>query len=79
MLVLPQPIELIVSSPEDDSSYSVGGIKKLQMILNQAHYDQNPQLVLHNALVTGRLFSSNTGHHHGDALFEVSSIDDVGV
>ena len=75
MLVLPVPITLIVSSPEDDSSFSITGIKRLQMILNAAQYDQNRHLVLRNANVTGRLFPSHTGHHHGDALIEVMAIE----
>lgn len=72
MLVLPVPLTLITTSPEDDSSYSINDVKRLQMILSQEQYDENRHLVLRDAHVVGRLSPSRTGHHHGDALIEVS-------
>lgn len=75
ILVLPTPLTLIASSPEDDSSYTIAGIKRIQMILNQEHYDQYRHLVLCDAQVTGRLLPSHTGHHHGDALIEVTAFE----
>ncbi len=75
MLVLPHSITLIASSPEDESSFSVEGIRRLQMILTREQYRENRQLVLRDARVTGQLFPSMTGHHHGDALIEVGKIE----
>lgn len=75
MLILPRPITLIASSFEDDSSYSVPGVKRLQMMHTTRQYTKNQHLVLRNAIVSGRLFPSHTGHHHGDALIEVNSIE----
>jgi len=75
MLILPLPITLIASSLKDETSFPIKGIKRLQMILNREQYDQNRHLVLSDARVTGRLFHSHTGHHHGDALIEVSRIE----
>ena len=74
MLVLRRPITLIASSPEDDSSFKVPIIQRLQLVLNRTQYDGNRHLVLRDAQVTGRLFPSMTGHHHGDASIEVSEM-----
>ncbi len=75
MLVLPTPITLIASSPENDTSFPIRDITILQMILNETQYLENRHLVLSDASVSGRLFHSHTGHHHGDALIEVCSIE----
>lgn len=75
ILVLPLPITLIASSPEDESSFAVSGIKRLQMILDREQYDDNRHLVLRNAQVSGSLLPSRTGHHHGDALIKVITIE----
>lgn len=75
MLVLPNPITMIASSPEDNSSFEISNIKTLQMMLNETQYKENVHLVLSDASVSGRLFHSHTGHHHGDALIEVCSIE----
>lgn len=74
MLILPHTITLVASSPEDDSSYAVAGIKRVQLSLSSDQYKQNRHLLLKNAHVRGRLYPSLTGHHHGDALFEVATI-----
>lgn len=77
MLVLPTPITLIALSPETEGSYSITGIKRVQMMLNFEQYEQNRHLVLKNAQIVGRMFPSFTGHHHGDALIEVNAIEQL--
>ncbi len=71
MLVLPDPLTLVASSPEDDTSYEIPNISRLQLMLDKELYEENRHLVLSNAQITGRLWPPITGHHHGDAQIEV--------
>lgn len=74
LLVLPSPIELVASSPEDDSSYVVADITRLQLMLSAEQYNKHRNLVLSDAHVTGLIWPSVTGHHNGDALIEVEEM-----
>ncbi|WP_242512285.1 hypothetical protein [Pseudolysobacter antarcticus] len=74
MLILAHPISLIAIHPEHGGSYRREGIKRLQMLLTKEQYDHNRFLVLRDAHVHGRLFPSISGHHHGDANIEVSTL-----
>ena len=74
ILALKSPITLVASSPENDSSFKIEGIQRLQLVLNEQQYSENRHLVLSDARVHGKLWQLHTGHHHGDALFEVSEI-----
>ncbi len=71
MLVLPKPITLMVSSIEYGNTFEVSDIKKLQLMVSGDFYNNNKDIVLKDVSVKGRLFLSVTGHHHGQALFEV--------
>lgn len=74
MLVLRRAVTLIAISPEDEGAYRVENITRLQLMLNQEQYADKRHLVLRDAEVIGRMWPSHTGHHHGDALIEVSEI-----
>lgn len=77
MLVLPKAFRLNYSSLEDDRTITVPEVRKLQLVLNSEQYGLNKDLVMQEALITGRVHPSITGHHHGDALLEVSVMEAV--
>ncbi len=74
LLILPSPIELVGSSPEDDSTYLLPEITRLQLMLTAEQYHEHRSLLFTQAQVSGLLWPSMTGHHHGDALLEVDSM-----
>lgn len=76
LLVLSSPIDLVASSPEDDSSYIVVDITRLQLMLSAEQYDEYRAFVLSDAHVAGLVWPSMTGHHHGDALIEVEEMSE---
>lgn len=67
LLILPAPIELIGSSPEDDSSYVVADITRLQLMLSAERYEQNRSLLLTEAKISGVLWPS-AGNRALDAV-----------
>lgn len=74
MLVIPHAVSLIAIGPEHGGSYRVDGIRRLQMSLTPEQYANNRHLVLSDARVRGRLFPTESGHHHGDANIVIESI-----
>ncbi len=73
MFVLPEEIALFTSDLEYGGIFKIEGIKKLQLLVNPEFYKENKHIVLTNINIKGKLYCSRTGHHHGDALFEVIS------
>ena len=71
MLVIPEPISLLVNSFETNETIKIENIKKLQLCVSEDFYEENKGLVRTNVLLTGKLFMSITGHHHGDANFDI--------
>lgn len=74
ILVLPEPISLFASGFKHGNTFKIDNIKKLQLVVSPGFYDENRHIVLKNAKIRGKLFHSHTGHHHGDACFEVVEI-----
>ena len=74
MLVLPKPITFYASEFEQESTIKIANVKKLQLVVGAEFYKNNDAIVLTNVKVQGKFFQSVTGHHHGDALFEVTEI-----
>lgn len=74
MLILPEPISLFSESFEDGSTFEIKNINKLQLVISGEFYKENRDIVLSDVIVRGKLFQGHTGHHHGQALFELSSI-----
>lgn len=74
LLILTSPVELVGSSPEDDSSYVVSDITRLQLMVTAEQYKTHRSLLFSEAQVGGVLWPSMTGHHHGDALVEVDTM-----
>lgn len=74
MLILPRPICLFAESPEHGDTFRVDGVKKLQLLVDGSFYAENTDIVLSNVHITGKLFPSITGHHHGQALFQVEKL-----
>lgn len=75
MLILPKPINLFATAMEHGNTIEISDIKKVQLLVNSDFYKDNRNIVLHDVHVKGRLFQSMTGHHHGDALFEVLMVN----
>lgn len=71
MLVLPEPITLFANSFETEETIKIENIKKLQLCVESEFYESNKDLVRTDVQLTGKLFMSITGHHHGDANFDV--------
>lgn len=74
MFILPKSITLFAESFEHGNTYRIDGIKKLQLLVNGEFYDSNKGIVLKTIRIQGKLIQSHTGHHHGQALFEVSKL-----
>lgn len=76
MLILPEAFTLFVASFEDaDVTIAIPDVKMLHLVLNAQQYQLHRNLVMHDAVVTGRVLPRSTGHHHGDALLDVTSIE----
>ncbi|HPE73298.1 MAG TPA: HNH endonuclease [Candidatus Competibacter sp.] len=71
MLVLPEPISLFANSFETEETIKIENIKKLQLCVNPDFYEANRNIVRTDVELTGKLFMSITGHHHGDANFDI--------
>lgn len=74
MLVLPEPICLFTTNPETEGTIKTDNIKKLQLFADPAFYISNRQIVRTDVQLTGKLFKSISGHHHGDANFDIRDI-----
>ncbi len=72
MLVLPEPITLLTNSFETEETIRIENIKKLQLCVAPGFYEDNSSIVRTNVELVGKLFMSITGHHHGDANFDIS-------
>lgn len=71
MLVLPEPICLFANSFETKETIRIENIKKLQLCVDSEFYGANRGVVQTDVELTGKLFMSITGHHHGDANFDI--------
>lgn len=71
MLVIPEPISLFVNSFETEETIKIENIKKLQLCVNAEFYEENREIIRTDVTLTGKLFMSITGHHHGDANFDI--------
>ena len=49
----------------------IENIKKLQLCVDPEFYNSNREIIRTDVELTGKLFMSITGHHHGDANFDV--------
>ena len=71
MLVLPEPISLYANCNETGGTIKIQNVKKLQLCVDQSFYCENREIVRTDVMLKGKLFASITGHHHGDANFEI--------
>ena len=71
MFILKQPISLLACAPEHGNTYRIESITKLQLLVEPEFYAENQSIVLTDANVFGKLYPSISGHHHGQALYEV--------
>lgn len=71
MLILAEPISFFVNSFETEETLKIENIKKLQLCVDSDFYDANRDIVRTDVELTGKLFMSITGHHHGDANFDI--------
>ncbi|WP_080708374.1 MULTISPECIES: HNH endonuclease [Aeromonas] len=71
MLVLPEPIIFYTNCFETEQTIKIENVKKLQLCVSSDFYKVNRNIVRTDVQLTGVLFSSHTGHHHGDANFKV--------
>lgn len=74
MLILPEPISLFSNSFETEETIKIENIKKLQLCVESSFYNENRDIVRTDAELTGKLFMSITGHHHGDANFDIKAM-----
>ena len=73
MLVLPEPISIFSNCFETEETIKIENIKKLQLCVEPKFYESNVDIVRTNVELTGKIFMSITGHHHGDVNFDVVS------
>jgi hypothetical protein len=71
MLILPEPICLFANSFETEETIKIENIKKLQLCVDPEFYSTNKESIRTDVELTGKLFMSITGHHHGDANFDI--------
>lgn len=71
MLVLPEPITFYTNCFETEQTLKVMNVKKLQLCVDSDFYKTNKDIVRTDVELTGTLFMSITGHHHGDANFRI--------
>ncbi|QCF25451.1 HNH endonuclease [Hydrocarboniclastica marina] len=74
MLVISKPICLFSNSFETEETIKIEDIKKLQLCVDSEFYCSNRQIVRTNVELTGKLFMSISGHHHGDANFDIRGL-----
>lgn len=73
MLVLPEPVVFYTNCPETEQTIRIDNIKKLQLCVDGDFYETNRNIVRTDIELTGTLFPTHTGHHHGDANFDIRS------
>ncbi|MCF5164641.1 hypothetical protein GIW45_11305 [Pseudomonas congelans] len=71
MLVLPEPISFYYNCFETERTLKQDDVKKLQLCVGSEFYSSNKDIIRSDVELTGTLFPSITGHHHGDANFTV--------
>jgi hypothetical protein len=71
ILVLPEPIIFFVNCLETEQTIKIENIKKLQLCVSEDFYNENRNKVRTDVGLTGKLFMSISGHHHGDANFDI--------
>ena len=71
MLILPEPICLFANSLETEETIKIDNIKKLQLCVDPEFYASSKEIIRTEVELTGKLFMSITGHHHGDANFDI--------
>lgn len=71
MLILPKPICLFANCFETEKTIRIDNIKKLLLCVDSDFYKLNQNIVRSDVELTGSLFMSHTGHHFGDANFEI--------
>lgn len=71
MLVLPEPITFFCNSFETEETIMIENINKLQLCVSADFYNANRNIVRTDVELTGKLFMSINGHHHGGANFDV--------
>lgn len=73
MLVLFEPIILYTNCFETNGTIKIENVRKLQLCVDSNFYKQSKDIVRTDVELTGTLFRSITGHHHGDANFTVAN------
>ena len=71
MLILPEPISFYVNCLETEKTIRIENVKKLQLCVDSEFYKTNKDIVRTDVALTGNLFMSISGHHHGDANFNI--------
>jgi hypothetical protein len=71
MLVLPEPVTFYTNCIETEQTIKSENVKKLQLCVSKDFYKTNKNIVRTDVELTGTLFASLTGHHHGDANFKI--------
>lgn len=71
MLIIPEPISLFVNSFETEETIKIEDIRKLQLCVDTEFYEENRDAVRTDVTLTGKLYMSISGHHHGDANFDI--------
>jgi hypothetical protein len=71
MLILSEPICLFTNSFETEEAIKIENIKKLQLCVDPEFYSSNKEIIRTDVELTGKLFISITGHHHGYANFDI--------
>lgn len=69
-----EPVCVYGWSPEREKYYRLGELDRFQLVLTRKQYEENSHLVTDRIYVKGQLFTGMTGHHHTEALIDVSDI-----
>ena len=70
ILVLKDPIDIVADST-NELEESISNVKKIQL----ASAIKLDSYIGKNVLISGKLFSAQTGHHHTDVLMDVKKVE----
>jgi hypothetical protein len=75
LLTLESPICVDRDKAQPDLNPSQKNIRKVQLVLDNEHYERAQALLGKRVIATGTLFGAHTGHHHTPVLLTVTYLD----
>jgi Domain of unknown function (DUF4431) len=75
LLKLQSPICVDQDKVQPDLNPSQKNVRKVQLVLDNEHYERAKALLGRRVVATGTLFGAHTGHHHTTVLLTVNYLD----